>query len=101
LPNCQGETIQMSNSSVNNKDLLIDGENENLFKVINLRIVLRDLNIPTCVPVVNIYVGKYKTYIYIVERGKVLKRSLITPDGKQINSHVLRTTDFVSCFSSK
>ena len=51
-----------------------------------------------CIPATDAYFGRQQVYIYKVEEGKILKRLLLTTDGKEVNPVVVGKTKNV-CFS--
>ncbi|KAE9546156.1 hypothetical protein FO519_010632, partial [Halicephalobus sp. NKZ332] len=46
-----------------------------------------------CIPINEIYFGKYKIYIYKVEDSNILKRWLVTPEGEEISPVVIAKTE--------
>lgn len=99
LPECyEKKYIRKSSENNEGNSPSADKGDEKLFKFINLKFLFSNIDIKTCIPIVNIYLGRYKVYIYTVEEGNILKRSLISPDGEQINSRIIVKTKLVSCF---
>ena len=95
LPNC-GEKTQTLTSSIKKENSLTSHEDyEKLFKIINSRALFRDIDIKTCVPIVDIYFEESKMYIYAVDEGNVVRRSLITSDGKNREHKIIFETESV------
>ncbi|KAE9551271.1 hypothetical protein FO519_005528 [Halicephalobus sp. NKZ332] len=63
---------------------ILGGEHEFL-QVVDLAALSDHVTKSNCIPIAETYFGKHKVYIYKIEGKNILKRWLVTPDGREIN----------------
>ncbi|KAE9552291.1 hypothetical protein FO519_004508 [Halicephalobus sp. NKZ332] len=100
LSTCGESWILMKKYSINNQGshlyIHIRGtENDDSLISVNLMALANDSSNGKCIPIADSYLGKYKTYIYRVEKSTILKRWLVAPDGELTNSFVVTKTRLV------
>ncbi|KAE9552788.1 hypothetical protein FO519_004005 [Halicephalobus sp. NKZ332] len=104
LPNCDlltltsdspmsilGVKIQQDSLLLHIKNL---EDNNQYLEIVNLLDLSNNIVNTTCLYVDDVYFGKHKNYIYKVEEGRILKRWLVTSDGKEANPTVVAETKF-------
>lgn len=90
LPNCQKEELPLPKDSKNHEeDSLPIKQDEKLFRIINSRTVLKDIDIKACIPIVNVYFEQDKMYIYIVNGSKIVRNAIITSDSKENSDKII------------
>lgn len=103
LPDCGRDEIRTLKTSKNpQQNIFLDRQdsntNEKLLQIVNLSDLFYNVSSNSCTPVADVYFGKYKTYVYKIEKDNILKRWLLTPEGYEINPQVVVKTKSV-CFS--
>lgn len=68
--------------------------NDKLFKIIKLPVLL-PYRTKACVPIITIYVEESKMYIYVVDEDIIMRRLLITLDGKKKSYETIIETEYV------
>ncbi|KAE9547089.1 hypothetical protein FO519_009699 [Halicephalobus sp. NKZ332] len=74
--------VKIQENSVYIHVLTDEGE---FLKVVNLTALSNDITNGNCILISDAYFGKYKVYVYKIEEKNILKRWLVTPDGKLTN----------------
>ncbi|KAE9549265.1 hypothetical protein FO519_007530 [Halicephalobus sp. NKZ332] len=98
LKYCYGKDIKMKNYSINSQGthlfIYALGMSDNKYLItVDLTALSNNTLNGECKSVKGAYFGKHKIYVYRVENSKILKRWLMSPEGKEINPVVVARTE--------
>lgn len=106
LPNCSAEKVYMFYGNIRLQENLLIFQrwrlekNDSFLQIVDLPDLFNGTTNETCLPVAAAYFGEDKVYVYQIEEGNTLKRSLITPDGGLADPQVVVKTENVCFFLS-